>query len=246
MPPCRWRRRPWWNDRVERYPVVTTKRPPNPVGLPEQTHLYNGRIVRPRLCRRALSKGEIEALARGFTGCAAALRNDVVGAWDFRANITSTLIVDTCPNLLNGYAINLPARGMTGFNWSADEIVYHHRPAEYGAIHFHDDDIDDARWDVDFEFTVPADLKSGIYAARLRIGGEDSPDTEDFGPFVVRPPRGQATARLAQAPIRLRGCSPIDRHIAVGGKGWGTHGRANKRSALFQELGCGAQCRQRQ
>ena len=23
---------------------------------------------------------------------------------------------------------------------------------EYGAIHFHDDDIDDARWDVDFTY----------------------------------------------------------------------------------------------
>ena len=120
----------------------------------------------------------------------------MIGAWDFQANITkniaSTYIIDTSPNVLNGHAINLPARGMTGYNWTADEIVYHHAPEEYGAIHFHDDDIDDARWDADFSFTAPEGLKSGFYAARLRIGGEESAATEDYIPFVVRPPKDQA------------------------------------------------------
>ena len=112
-------------------------------------------------------------------------------------SIASTYIVDTSPNVLNGHAINLPARGMTGYNWSADEIVYHHAPEEYGAIHFHDDDIDDARWDADFGFTAPEGLKSGFYAARLRIGGEESSATEDYIPFVVRPPKNQPSARVA-------------------------------------------------
>lgn len=172
-----------------------------PVELPEHTCCYNGKIDRPRLSRRALSKAEIEALARGYKGCPAELRNDAVGVWDFHANITkniaSTYILDVSPSVLNGHAVNLPARAMTGFNWTADEIVYHHCPEEYGAIHFHDDDIDDARWEVSFEFTVPEGLKSGVYAARLRIGGEDSPETEDYIPFVVRPPQGRATAKIA-------------------------------------------------
>ena len=178
------------------------KEAPEPVELPVQDRsTYNGKIDRPRLSRRALSKAEIEALARGYQGCPAELRNDVIGAWDFHANITnniaSTLIVDTSTSRINGYIINMPVRGMTGFNWTGDEIVYHHKPEEYGAIHFHDDDIDDARWEVDFEYTIPENLKSGIYAVRLRIGGLDSPDTEDYIPFVVRPPRGKTTAKLA-------------------------------------------------
>lgn len=172
----------------------------SPVELPEQSLVYNGKIDRPRLSRRALSRSEIEKLAQGYRNCPSDLRNEVVGAWDFHANITkniaSTFIVDTSHNLLNGYAVNLPARGMTGYNWTADEIVYHHAPEEYGAIHFHDDDIDDARWSVDFEWTVPTNLRSGIYAARLRINGEDSAETEDFIPFVVRPPEGKATSKL--------------------------------------------------
>ena len=173
----------------------------SPVALPEQCDTYNGKIDRPRLSSVALGKHEIDTLARGFKGCPADLRRVVVGAWDFQANIArsiaSTYIVDTSPNLLNGHAINLPARGMTGYNWTGDEIVYHHAPEEYGAIHFHDDDIDDARWDADFSFTAPQGLKSGFYAARLRIGGEESPATEDYIPFVVRPPRDRPSARVA-------------------------------------------------
>jgi len=172
-----------------------------PVELPEQACTYNGKIDRPRLSRRALSKAEIETLANNFTGCPAELRNDVVAAWDFHANIStdiaSTWIVDVSPNVLNGHAINMPVRGMTGFNWTADEMVYHQKPDEYGAIHFHDDDIDDARWDVSFDLMLPDDLKSGVYAARLRIGGEDTQETEDYIPFVVRPPKGKATSKMA-------------------------------------------------
>ncbi len=172
-----------------------------PVGLPEQCDTYNGKIDRPRLSAAALGKQEIDALARGFKGCPADLRRSVVGAWDFQANITknisSTYIIDTSPSVLNGFAINLPARGMTGYNWTADEIVYHHAPEEYGAIHFHDDDIDDARWDADFNFTAPEGLNSGFYAARLRIGGEESSATEDYIPFVVRPPKDQPSAKVA-------------------------------------------------
>jgi len=172
-----------------------------PMEVPEQGFVYNGKIDRPRLSDRALSKPEIEMLARGYKNCAAQLRESVIGAWDFQTNITtniaSTQIIDTSMNMLNGFIVNMPVRAMTGYNWTGDEIVYHHKPDEYGAIHFHDDDIDDARWAVDFEWTAPDNLRSGVYAARLRIGAEDSPDTEDFIPFVIRPPKGQATAKMA-------------------------------------------------
>jgi len=171
-----------------------------PFPLPQQENVYNGKIDRPRFSNRALDKGEIDALARGFAGCESGLRSAVVGAWDFHANISDNIascqIVDTSPNKLNGFAINLPARGMTGYNWTSDDIVYHHAPEEYGAIHFHDDDIDDARWAESFTYTIPNNLKSGVYGARLRIGGESSPETEDYVPFFVRPPSGKATAKV--------------------------------------------------
>ena len=189
------------NERSGRYIQGAHYKEANePVELPEQGYVYNGKIDRPRLSRIALSKADIESLARGYHGCSSELRSEVVGAWDFHANITkniaSTFIVDTSPSHLNGFIINLPVRGMTGYNWTADEIVYHHKPDEYGAIHFHDDDIDDARWEVDFTFDVPDIIKSGIYAARVRINGEDSPETEDFVPFVIKPPKGKTTSKM--------------------------------------------------
>lgn len=171
-----------------------------PFSLPEQHEVYNGKIDRPRFSKKALEKNEIDTLTRGISGCDGYLRNQIIGAWDFHANITDRIascqIIDTSASKLHGFVINMPARAMTGYNWTADDIVYHHVPEEYGAIHFHDDDIDDARWEESFSFKIPLKLKSGVYGARLRIKGIESPETEDYVPFFVRPPQGKATAKV--------------------------------------------------
>jgi N,N-dimethylformamidase len=125
----------------------------------------------------------------------------VVAAWDFHANlgksIPSTFVIDSGWNGLNGFIVNMPARGMTGYNWTGNEISYRHAPEEYGAIHFHDDDLDDCRWTESFNFKVPKGLKSGIYAARVQIGGVSSAETEDYVPFLVRPPKGKTNSDVA-------------------------------------------------
>ena len=81
---------------------------------------------------------------------------------------------------------------MTSHNWTGDEFDFKRAPEQYGAIHFHDDDLDDAGWEVDFELMVPEELRSGVYAARL-----SAEDAEDHIPFFVRPKRGSATAEIA-------------------------------------------------
>ncbi|HEY0420270.1 MAG TPA: N,N-dimethylformamidase beta subunit family domain-containing protein, partial [Acetobacteraceae bacterium] len=63
---------------------------------------------------------------------------------------------------------------------------------QYGAVHFHDDDLVDACWQPDFEFTIPDGLRSGVYAARVSAEGFDF-----WVPFFVRPPRGTARSRTA-------------------------------------------------
>ena len=60
-----------------------------------------------------------------------------------------------------------------------------------GAIHFHRDDLQDARWGVDFELEIPTDLPSGVYAAWLRAGSD-----EDYLPFIVRPSRSSASSKI--------------------------------------------------
>ena len=153
---------------------------------------FNGKIDSPSIAARALDTSEMEALK--IRPIAARLSNDVVAAWDGSLDITTTTLRDISPNRLDGEVVNMPVRGMTGWNWTGDEMCWRHLPSEYGAIHFHDDDIYDAGWDVDFSLTVPKNLKSGLYAARLRCG--DTPDTEDYVPFAILPPRGKATAKI--------------------------------------------------
>lgn len=60
------------------------------------------------------------------------------------------------------------------------------------AAHFHQDDLEDAAWEVDLSFQVPADAASAVYGVRLRIEGD-----EEIVPFFVRPPAGGPTAEVA-------------------------------------------------
>ena len=80
---------------------------------------------------------------------------------------------------------------MTGHNWKGDVVDFNLAPSEYGAIYFHDDDLEDAGWETDFELTIPENMRSGVYAARLRAN-----DSEDYVPFFVRPKRGTSSAPI--------------------------------------------------
>src|ERR1019366_3546355 len=92
----------------------------------------------------------------------------------------------------NQQKVNLPTRAMRGHKWTGAITDWTRAPEQYGAIHFHDDDLVDACWEPDFSFTVPDDLRSGIYAAKLTTDGFDF-----WIPFFVVPPRGQARSTVA-------------------------------------------------
>jgi N,N-dimethylformamidase len=144
---------------------------------------YNGKIDRPRVYGRALDTDELIALASGRQPDSTGL----LACWDFAdgigpEGIPTDRVTDVSGNHLHGRCINMPARAMTGHNWSGREEHFVHAPAEYGAIHFHDDDLDDAGWEADFILTVPDSMRSDVYAARLRAD-----DAIDYIPFFVRP-----------------------------------------------------------
>ena len=105
---------------------------------------YNGKIDRPRLASRALSRLEMAMLVDA--PLPATLAADMIGCWDFSRDLSSTRVIDLSANLLHGETVNLPTRGMRGFNWTGAEQCWRHAPAEYGAIHFHDDDLYDVLW----------------------------------------------------------------------------------------------------
>ena len=152
-------------------------------GKAKLDHKFNGKIDSPRLADRVLDRAEMERLKSGIP---TSLQESVVGAWDFSRDISSITVTDTSPNRLHGQTVNMPARGMKGYNWSGESMDWKQAPEQYGAIHFHDDDVYDAGWEVDFSLTVPAALTSGLYAARLRSG-----DEEDYIPFAVKPAKGK-------------------------------------------------------
>lgn len=158
--------------------------------------LFNGKIDRPRFYDRALSMEEARRaieMPLAYDG--------VVGAWDFGAEITSSglsdprAITDLSPNRLHGRTVNMPTRGVTGYNWRAREQNFIHAPQEYGAIHFHEDDLDDARWKTDFLLTIPEELPSALYAVRLQ-----AEDDTDYVPVYVRPRKGHEKKILFLAP----------------------------------------------
>ena len=162
----------------------------HPAGGPGARNHFNGKIDRPRLTGRALSRAEIAALA--WDAQPHERDTSVIAAWDFALDIGGDRISDLGPNRAHGRAVNLPSRAVKGFNWSGAEQNWRHAPQEYGAIHFHDDDHYDVGWEADFDYLVPDDLPSGVYAARLRAD-----DDECYVTFFVRPPRGTTTAKLA-------------------------------------------------
>jgi N,N-dimethylformamidase len=151
---------------------------------------FNGKMDSPRILAEPLSAQDLDALAED--PATAAARTKPFAVWDFSRDIGTAVISDTGDKALHGHTVNVPSRGCKGFNWTGQEQNWQHAPQEYGAIHFHDDDLYDAAWETDFEYVIPDALRSGIYAARLR-----AEEDETYITFFVRPPKGKTTSKLA-------------------------------------------------
>ncbi len=77
---------------------------------------------------------------------------------------------------------------MTGQNWDGTEMNWRHAPHQYGAIHFHDDDMIDARWETDFSFTVPNDLTQRLSMRRCWTpAGRNSRSRSSYARPKARP-----------------------------------------------------------
>ena len=159
----------------------------NATGNDEPVHgHFNGKIESPMILDRPVDEKQIKRQERDEQ-----LPDGRLAHWDFSRDISSTRIEDIGPGQFHGTLINLPARAMTGSNWDAGEMCWRHAPAQYGAIHFHADDIYDFNWETDFSFTIPESFPSGVYAVRIRCG-----DAYDAMPFFVAAPKHKPAAKL--------------------------------------------------
>lgn len=114
-----------------------------------------------------------------------------LGDWQFQAGMDGQTALDAASD--NHISlVNVPTRAMTGPRWTGDIHVWTQAPDQYDAIHFHDDDLSDAKWAVSLKVTIPEMLPSGVYAVRVRT---DS--AEDHIPIAVRPAPSTAPAKIA-------------------------------------------------
>src|SRR5690606_25671441 len=84
-----------------------------------------------------------------------AIADATIARWDFSKEMTGVRAIDVGPSRHHGRLVHLPTRAMKGWNWSGEEHDWKRRPEEYGAIHFHHDDVYDAGWETSVLLKVP-------------------------------------------------------------------------------------------
>jgi N,N-dimethylformamidase len=112
--------------------------------------------------------------------------------WSFGEAVGSRTAVDLSAHGRHGEVVNRPTRGVKGPHWSGHVSHFEADPAEYDAIHFHADDLEDCRWEESAAYAVPADLPSGIYAAEIRSARDLR-----YLPFAVTPAPGLCASSVA-------------------------------------------------
>ena len=101
-------------------------------------------------------------------------------------------MVDTGPCQLHAEGYNRPVRGQTGWNWSGRNDCFRLAPQEFGGIEFHADALIDCRWEPTLSLTIPAGLKSGVYAVKLTA--EDGWPRNTRRSSFARQPEGARSA----------------------------------------------------
>jgi N,N-dimethylformamidase len=130
---------------------------------------FSGKIDRPMVFDRALTRTELDQVKT----TARPPSSGLAAFWDTTAGYTdagiSDEVIDVGPHKLHAKGVNRPVRAQTGHNWKGRNDCFRLAPDEYGGIEFHSDAVMDCGWEPAKSWTVP-DLKSGIYAIRLRAG----------------------------------------------------------------------------
>lgn len=157
-------------------------------GQPADRGHYNGKIEAPVVFGAALDRDLLDGLAAGGVVADA---GPVLAAWNFALDTPTDRIRDVSGAGLDGRTVNQPARAMSGHGFAGGEREWSSAPETHGALHFHDDDLEDCGWEVAFELEVPVAMRSGVYATKLSAGG-----SVYHVPFFVRP-----AGRRASAPI---------------------------------------------
>lgn len=141
-----------------------------PDGQPRAGRTFDGKIEAPLL---TAAPTWVEAILAGES-------QQAFAAWSFASDFAGTGFDAVGNPQPSGQLVNAPARGMTGSNWDGQHLDFRSVPEQYGAVHFHTDDLEDAAWTETTIVTLPEDLPSGIYCVLVRGDG-----AEDHTPVIV-------------------------------------------------------------
>jgi N,N-dimethylformamidase len=170
---------------------------------------YNGKIDRPGIHARVLSRVELDDLRDGGLPPAPA----IAAYWDttlgYSEHGIGDTIIDIGPHQLNGVGRNRPIRAMTGYNWDGRDDCFRLAPSEYGGVQFNDDAVTDCAWTPSLSWSIPTDFNSGVYALRVRAG-----TLEDHIPVFVRPATPQA--KIAMLMPTASYLAYANEHFALG------------------------------
>lgn len=124
--------------------------------------------------------------------------------WDpARALAGGSLVSQTIPALvkesdtwvarpeLDAQCVNTPTWGVTSSDWNGHEHDFRRRPEHWAAVHFHEDDLDDAKWDPVCEVQIPPELPSGVYGIKATADG----GVPERLPIFVEPLKPKASTR---------------------------------------------------
>lgn len=100
---------------------------------------YNGKIENPSFFAPALTAEQCATLHADASPRPADVR------WDLSKNLEGTRVV--AEGAPDGELRNGGDRGVTGRNWTGRCDSFLEAPDQYGAVHFHDDDMVDANWE---------------------------------------------------------------------------------------------------
>ena len=145
--------------------IASDSRDINVAGYPVKSGTFNGKIDGFKI-ETTLRSSMVETLLN----------------LDFSLDIPTDQVRDVSGHNHHGILTNAPARAVTGHDWDASQNDWTRASYGYGAIHFHDDDLDDARWETSFDLQIPPDMRSGCYGVHV-----DDGVTEDIIPVFVRP-----------------------------------------------------------
>ena len=140
---------------------------------------FNGRVSLPSIYARPLKDEALATLSR--SGAFPAHDDGLLAWWDLSQGISGLSVAGRGERGTDGSLINAPTRGVTAHNWDGSCYEWPHAPSLYGAVHFHEDDIDDIGWATTCSIRLDDALRSGLYALRLRADRFES-----HVPFAVR------------------------------------------------------------